>query len=281
MTLIRPRLNRAMVWLCAFILAVIGCIVGSCIASGQDKGTVPSRGAPRSPIEISADYSRARELDTAWWQLLPGETENTLPKGSNCDELAAWLRARGGVDRGSSRVTLWVRAMTTVKIRIVRARSRLVRHGAPPAGNSLLCIPDEESGMDPEGTLEDGFVVDRDGYRSVVPSERVFGGPSADPQDFDIELGIGEVEELEFGGYAHGCDCSWLIELELEINGGSWRYTVGRGSAAEPFRTISAPSAPGDARTTRVWCAIDGKGFLTSPDPKKCPVPYVYETPLY
>lgn len=268
-------------WLLAiFVLCGASGTFGYCSSVDGGSGSPPephaTAAAARGPIEVSADYTKRIPVNEAWWQLLPANVEQGIPKGQSCDALRGWLRARGGIDRGASPVSIWIRALRPSKIRIVRIRSRLVQRRPIPRGRSLLCVP-YDSAVEREDSSD--LTVDRDGATAPVPSDSLSGEPGA--ASYDAMLSFGEIYGDGITAFAHNCDCSWMIELEIEVNGQRWRYTLGRGGTQQPFRTIATPANPADPRTTRIWCAVGGKGFITGPDRKDCPPPDDYETPLY
>lgn len=188
-----------------------------------------------------------------------------------------WLREREGVDQGWSEVALTFRARRPTSLRIVSLRSRLVSSRPAPQGHTLLCVPHSESYVERQDLLayDAGFLVDQDGYESITTADYLAGKEPA------MNLGFGEVHQVRLKAHAANCDCTWLIELELEVDGQVQRHTLGKNPSREPFRTMARPTRPGDPDSNIVWCAPDGHGRPTDPGKRDCPIPVDYETPIY
>ncbi|MEU0883354.1 hypothetical protein ABZ345_32510 [Lentzea sp. NPDC005914] len=239
-------------------------------SDSQDKAA----GAP--PVEVAARYQDDGIIGEAWWQMLPASVgEHDLAAGSSCAAVRDKLRGLGGVDRGWSEVTVTIRAKRPVQVVVQSVRSRLVSSAPPAPARTLLCVPDPEPYMAREDLLkyDMGFLVDQDGY-----SSNLLG---SDPEANTKRLGFGEIHELDFKGYVRSCDCAWKIELELLVDGRKQQWQLEDSVTERPFRTIAPPQSPGDSSTNVVWCAADGRGKPTLPDRRDCPIPVVYETPLY
>lgn len=271
----RPRRRVGSVALVVVCLVAVSLGVVADSRPLQLSGVLRDKASADLPVDVTAQYRDDGIIGEAWWQTLPASvTASDMTAGSSCPYMRDRLREQGGVDRGWSEVTVTIRAKKSVDIVIQSARSRLVSSAPPSPERTLLCVPDPEPYMAREDLLnfDLGFLVDHDGYASNLPG--------VDPQANAIKLGFGEIQELDFKAYAHSCDCIWEIAFELLVDGKSHQWRLRDATTDRPFRTIAPPQSPGDS-TNIVWCAPDGQGRLTLPERRDCPIPVVYETPLY
>jgi hypothetical protein len=267
-------------------LLVLACIAaavfGYLVVPGNRSAPPPSPkgSAPEAPVEVTARYQPpGASIGEGWWQQLPAPVASLgPPAGADCPRMWEWSRTHGGVDRGWSDVAVTIRAHRPVSLVVLAASSRLVSSRPPVPGQTLLCVPGREPYMGGEYVLEHGmqvgFLVDRDGASYDF---RESGGGVGSP----IALGFGEINQLSFRAFAHACDCTWRIEVEMLIDGQRHHFILDDADSGKPFHTIAPPLTPGDPATNIVWCAPEGQGRLTSPARRDCPIPVVYETPLY
>ena len=230
-----------------------------------------------STIEVTAVYGNNVPKNEAWWQATPRHLDlRDLPAAMGCPKMRDWLRSRGGIDRGWSDVTVTIRARRPARLIFKTARSRLVSSRPATAKQTLLCVPDVESGVAGEYQLnsEEGFLLDRDGYSSILPND-------AYSRSEPIDLGFGEVLDISFKAFARACDCTWRLELDMLVDGQPFHSALNDLRTGRPFRTLAAPSSPGDPKSNVVWCAPTGVGRLTLPSRRDCPIPVEYETPIY
>lgn len=268
----------------SYLLLTVACVAAAITAylvvpggapSGQGR---PSAAVSSSPVDITARYELPGIIGQGWWQQLPAPIFSLkTPIGDNCDQMWRWAHDHGGIDRGWSNVVVSIRARKPVHIDVLAVGSHLLTTRTPSQPNTLLCVPTNEPYMDGEYVLdhgmEPGFLVDHDGASD----------------DFSASSGVGEVADLDFGeikkisfsAFAHACDCTWQVTVKIVVNGVEQHVTIDDSDSNHPFRTVAAPLKPGDPGANTIWCAADGHGRLTSPQKRDCPIPVVYETPLY
>jgi len=268
--------------LLVLVVCIIAAVCGYLVIPDNRSSSRPllEKTAPEAPIDVTARYQGFRGIfiGEGWWQQLPAPVASLNPPvGASCAQMWEWSRARGGIDRGWSDVEVTIRARKPVHLIILSARSHLLFSRPPTPHQTLLCVPGREPYMSGEYVLESsgitGFLVDRD---VSIYDFRHTGGDG-----LSVNLGFGEIEKLPFRAFAHACDCTWRIEVDMLIDGRQHHLMLDDADSRKPFRTIAPPSTPGDPATNAVWCAPDGQGRLTSPDRRDCPIPVVYETLLY
>ncbi|MGP4093726.1 hypothetical protein [Nonomuraea sp. KM90] len=228
---------------------------------------------------MTAKYDAAA-LNQAWLAS-PSDVGAEIPQppeDTNCDHLIDWIRTANLVDRGSSQVTVTLRAKRDTTITVQAIRFSVVSQRQPRDDVPILaCVP-----FDPykKESFDGTFLPHPD--RGSAPN--TFGDFVLDVKtSFEVgtafDLEVGQIEEAYLTGFALSCDCEWKVEVGLEVDGRTQTVTV--GDRERPFRTIALPkrklTAPGD----KVWCLVRGRTQLIAPDPRRCAAPTKQEQPIY
>ncbi|MFC5054095.1 hypothetical protein [Saccharothrix xinjiangensis] len=266
-------------------LVLVGCVAAAYTAYAWvplpgTRGAAIDTGDERGPLELIADYGPPLGDGEASWQAFPSRDGlPDIPADSDCAGVAERGRSRGAVDSGWSDVTLTVRARRTVTFTVVAVRPEVLSTRPPAEGHTLLCVDSPQPHMTDEYHLQysltNAFVLDQGNPYDVYD---VIGEQGSDTP---LQLGFGELQHFRFRAFALACDCTWLAEVELRVEGERQVVTLGSDSLGEPFRTVPRPEAPGDSTANSIWCAVEGAGRLTTPAARDCPVPRLYEGPIY
>jgi hypothetical protein len=276
----KSTLKQPVVWILTLVLSLattlIGGVVGILFAPEALIDRV--RGGPA--VAVIAVVERDQQTQGEMWAL-PGPLEPTADvtrvlsvagsSSQQLDQFRDWIRGRGGVDVGHSRVKLIVqsrRIHKEVRITGMRAITRCER----PLQGTLLYAPTQAGadtskiGFDLDSNDSVARTINTDAPEVGVPD--YLGNRFFDDQSIVIAEDQGEI--LQISAYTRMHYCEWTVELQLLADGEIQPpYLVGIGSGSDPFRTTAAVLNSSDAWDINFSAyqalydyAFDRKGFF-------------------
>lgn len=244
----KGALRQPVVWILTLILSLVtSVIVGVAGILFAPEALIDLvRGGPA--VTAIALVERDQQTQGEMWAL-PDLLEPTadvtqqlsLAGTQQRDQFRDWIRGRGGVDVGHSRIKLIVQSRRIHKeVRITGMRA--ITKCGPPLGGTLLYAP-TQAGVD---TSQIGFDLDSNDAvaRTINPeallgSDDYLGKPFFD--DESTLVASDQAEIFQVSAFAQTKHCEWVIELQILADGEIQPpYTVGVGSGADSIHTTAA-----------------------------------------
>jgi hypothetical protein len=184
----------------------------------------------REPLAVTVKDNPARIgafLDQSIYGVIPADVRTTGSPGPGCDEFRDWLKLNKGVDGGDTKLQLIVQGKVAKPILISEMRVKVLHKLPPVTGIPVSCPSAAEAKYRP-------IEIDLD---ADPPRVKYQFGKKA----FGFTVGAGETETFNIVATTTRGHYTWLIELDLVVDGD--QRTIEIGSPGAPFETTARQSS--------------------------------------
>jgi hypothetical protein len=183
----------------------------------------------RQPLEVAVKDNPARISafnDQPIYGVIPADVRTTGSPGPGCTGFHDWLKLNKGVDGGITKLQLVVQGKVEKPILISEMRVKVLHKLAPVTGIPVGCLPAANANYR-------AIEIDLDADPPRV--KYLF-----DKKTFGFTVQAGEFENFNIVAVTTRGHYTWLIELDLVVDGDQRTIEVGTPSA--PFETTARRS---------------------------------------
>jgi hypothetical protein len=183
----------------------------------------------RQPLEVTVKDNPARISgfnDQPIYGVIPADVRTTGSPGPGCTGFRDWLKLNKGVDGGVTKLQLVVQGKLAKPILISEMRVKVLHKLPPVTGIPVTCPPAASASY---RAIEIDLVADPPRVKYQF-----------DKKTFGFTVQAGEFENFNIIATTTRAHYTWLIELDLVVDG--VQRTIEVGTPGAPFETTARPS---------------------------------------